>query len=102
MLKNKTQNNNVNKTYESRPNQGAMSLFNNQNNISMNRDENIFKNNRQQLPTSGPNLVPSSQFLGEMNGPAGYDMQFNSNRMDPNLLSAFKNNPYTQSLNSSV
>ena len=96
------QNNNVNKTYESRPNQGSMSLFNNQNNISMNRDENIFKNNRQQLPTSGPNLVPSSQFLGEMNGPAGYDMQFNSNRMDPNLLSAFKNNPYTQSLNSSA
>ena len=96
------QNNNVNKTYESRPNQGSMSLFNNQNNISINRDENIFKNNRQQLPTSGPYLVPSSQFLGEMNGTAGYDMQFNSNRMDPNLLSAFKNNPYTQSLNSSA
>ena len=96
------QNNNVNKTYENRPNQGAMSLFNNQNNISMNRDENILKNDRKDFPTGGPNLIPSAEFLGEMNGPAGYDMQFNSNRMDANLLSAFKNNPYTQSLNSSA
>ncbi len=96
------QNNNVNKTYESRPNQGSMNLFNNQNNICMNRDENIFKNDRQQLPTNAPNIVPSAEFLGEMNVPAGYNMQFNSNRMDPNLLSAFKNNPYTQSLNSTA
>ena len=79
-----------------------MSLFNNQNNISMNRDENILKNDRKDFPTGGPNLIPSAEFLGEMNGPAGYDMQFNSNRMDANLLSAFKNNPYTQSLNSSA
>ena len=35
------QNNNVNKTYESRPNQGSMSLFNNHNYISMNRDDYI-------------------------------------------------------------
>tara|TARA_B110000444_G_scaffold5287_2_gene4936 strand:+ start:647 stop:2455 length:1809 start_codon:yes stop_codon:yes gene_type:complete len=96
------QNNNVNKTYESRPNQGSMNLFNNHNNISISRDENMFKNNRQQLPTSAPNLIPSSRFIGEMNGPAGYDMEFNSSRMDAGLLSAFKNNPYTQSLNSSV
>jgi hypothetical protein len=96
------QRNNVNKTYESRTNQGSMSLFNNQNNISMNRDENVLTNNRQQLPTGGPNHVPSSQFIGEMNGPAGYDAQFNSSRMDAGLLSAFKNNPYTQSLNSSI
>ena len=94
------QNNNVNKTYESRPNQGSMSLFNNQNNISMNKDENILKNNRQQIPNGGPNLIPSTQLLGETNVPAGYNMEFNSNRMDPNLLSAFKNNPYTKSLHS--
>ena len=34
------QRNNVNKTYESRTNQGSMSLFNNQNNMSITRDEN--------------------------------------------------------------
>ena len=96
------QNNNVNKTYESRPNQGSMSLFNNQNNISMNRDENIFKNNRQTAPSGGPSLVPSQEFMGEMNGLANYDMKFDSNRMDPSLLNAFKNNPYTNSLTSSI
>lgn len=96
------QRNNVNKTYESRTNQGSMSLFNNENNISMNRDESVITNNRKQLPTGGPNHIPSSQFMGEMNVPAGYDAQFNSSRMDAGLLSAFKNNPYTQSLNSSV
>ncbi len=94
------QNNNVNKTYESRPNQGSMSLFNNQNNISMNRDENIFKNNRQTAPSGGPSLIPSQEFMGQQNGLANYDMNFDSNRMDPSLLNAFKNNPYTKSLGS--
>ena len=94
------QQNNVNKTYESRPNQGNMGLFNNSNNLDMKRDESIFKNNRQQLPTSGANMIPSTEFIGETNGPAGYDMTFDSNRLDPNLLTSFKNNPYTQSLSS--
>jgi len=94
------QNNNVNKTYKSRPNQGSMSLFNNQNNISMNRDENIFKNNRQAAPSGGPSLVPSQEFMGKMNSQASYDRKFDSNRMDPSLLNAFKNNPYTKSLGS--
>jgi hypothetical protein len=96
------QRNNVNKTYESRTNQGSMSLFNNHNNISMNRDENMITNNRQQLPTGGSNIIPSSQFIGEMNVPAVYDAEFNNSRMDSDLLTAFKNNPYTQSLNASV
>jgi len=30
------------------------------------------------------------------------DSKLNSNRMDPNLLTAFKNNPYTHSLNTAV
>ena len=93
------QNNNVNKTYESRPNQGSMSLFNNHNNISMNRDENMLKVTRQTAPSGGPSLIPSQEFIGEMNGVANFDMD-SSNRMDPGLLNAFKNNPYTKSLGS--
>ena len=94
------QNNNVNKTYESRTNQGSMNLFNNNNNISINRDENILNNNRQCIPSGGHSLIPSQEFMGETNGIANYDMNFDSNRMDPSLLNAFKNNPYTQSLTS--
>ena len=94
------QQNNVNKTYESRPNQGNMSLFNNNTNMQMNRSEKIFENNRTNIPNGGPNLIPSSEFMGEVNGIQTYDHNFNNARMDDSLLNAFKNNPYTKSLNS--
>tara|TARA_A100001015_G_scaffold222790_1_gene250886 strand:- start:1110 stop:1997 length:888 start_codon:yes stop_codon:yes gene_type:complete len=96
------QRNNVNKTYGSRPNQGNMSIFNNYNNMEINRNENIFNNNRNNIPNGGPNVIPSSEFMGEINDMQSYDTNFNNNRMDESLLSAFKNNPYTQSLNSVV
>lgn len=94
------QQNNVNKTYESRPNQGSMSLFNNYNNMAIARNENMLENNRNQIYNGGPSIIPSSEFMGEVNGIQTYDQSINDNRMDPSLLSAFKNNPYTKSLNS--
>ena len=94
------QQNNVNKTYELHPNQGNMSLFNNYSNIEINRNENIMENNRSNIMNGGPNVIQSSQFMGEMNGIQTYDNNFNNARMDQSLLNAFKNNPYTQSLNS--
>ena len=94
------QENNVNKTYELRPNQGNMSLLNNNINMVMNRNEKIFENNRGNVPNGGPNLIPSSEFIGEVNGIQTYDHNFNNARMDDSLLSAFKNNPYTKSLSS--
>ena len=94
------QQNNVNKTYELHPNQGSMSLFNNHNNSTTTRNENIMKNNRNNVPNGGPSLIPSAEFMGEMNGIQTYDHNFNNARMDESLLSAFKNNPYTKSLSS--
>lgn len=94
------QENNVNKTYESRPNQGSMSLFNNDTNMYTSRNEKILQNNRNSIPTSGPNMIPSSDFMGEVNGIQTYDHNFNNARMDDSLLSAFKSNPYTKSLSS--
>ena len=35
-----------------------------------------------------------------MNGLASYDNNFNANRINPELLNAFKNNLYTKSLTS--
>ena len=75
------QENNVNKTYESRPNQGNMSLFNNNTNMEMNRNEKIFENNRGNIPNGGPNLIPSAEFMGEMNGIQTYDHNFNNARI---------------------
>ena len=94
------QQNNVNKTHEMHPNQGNMSLFNNYNNLEINRNENIMENNRSNIINGGPNIIPSTQFMGEMNGIQTYDNNYNNSRIDQSLLNAFKNNPYTQPLNS--
>lgn len=94
------QRNNVNKTYESRTNQGNMGLFNNENNISINRSDNLLENNRSNIINGNINLVPSAEFIGQMNGIQSYDQNFNNSRMDESLLNAFKSNPYTKSLSS--
>ena len=95
-----SQQNNVNKTYESRANQGNMSLFNNSNNVYVTKNENIFANSRSNVINGGPSIIPSAQFMGEVNGIQTYDQTYNNSRMDESLLSAFKNNPYTKSLTS--
>uniref|UniRef100_A0A6C0D4R3 Uncharacterized protein n=1 Tax=viral metagenome TaxID=1070528 RepID=A0A6C0D4R3_9ZZZZ len=94
------QQNNVNKTYESRTNQGNMSLFNNYNNSTTARNDNIFQQNRPLVTNNGLSIIPSAEFIGELNGKQGYDLNYNNARLDESLLSAFKNNPYTQSLTS--
>ena len=68
-----------------------MSLFNNYNNVEINRNENIMENNRSNIINGGPNVVPSSQFMGEMNGIQTYDNNYNNSRIDQSLLNAFKN-----------
>ena len=77
-----------------------MSLFNNANNSTTNRNEGMLQQNRTNVYNGGPNLIPSTEFMGEVNGIQTYDHTFNSERMDESLLSAFKNNPYTKSLTS--
>jgi hypothetical protein len=94
------QQNNVNKTYESRANQGGMSLFNNYNNSTTARNDNIMQQNRPLVTNNGLSIIPSTEFIGELNGKQGYDLNYNNARLDGALLSAFKNNPYTQSLTS--
>jgi hypothetical protein len=94
------QQNNVNKTYESRANQGGMSLFNNYNNSTTARNDNIMQQNRPLVTNNGLSIIPSTEFIGELNGKQGYDLNYNNARLDESLLSAFKNNPYTQSLTS--
>ena len=62
---------------------------------------------RQELPTHrvergfSNNVGPNMTTMGKMKTPQTYE-QPNKTRMDPNLLAAFKNNPYTHSLSSAV
>ena len=94
------QRNNVNKTYESRANQGNMNLFNNENNISISRNDNLLENNRSNIINGNINVIPSTEFIGQMNGIQSYDQNINNSRLDESLLNAFKKNPYTKSLSS--
>jgi hypothetical protein len=94
------QQNIANKTYEARTNQGSMSLFNNYNNSTTSRNDGIFQQNRQPIINNNQSIIPSREFMGEINGMQSYDVNYNASRMDESLLSAFKNNPYTKSLTS--
>lgn len=78
--------------------QGGMNLF--QGSIQQ-------ETNKQQLPNTrfergfSSNVGPNMTTMGKMKTPQTYE-QPNQSRMDPTLLAAFKNNPYTHSLSSAV
>ena len=98
------QRNNVNKTQENRPNQGGMQIFNQQDNISIHRRDSDRDNNRLWVPSSGDTagltLRAPNETIDRVKVSQGYNQNMNTDRIAPDILSAFKNNPYTQSLSS--
>ena len=89
------------KSIVSRTNQGNMSTFNSQLNVSHSRLDGDRENNRMWAPSAVIPSGPSVQTYGKIHGPA-INNQFTSdcNRMDPALLDAFRANPYSFSLSS--
>tara|TARA_B100001094_G_C18168338_1_gene793529 strand:- start:563 stop:2341 length:1779 start_codon:yes stop_codon:yes gene_type:complete len=94
------QRNNNKKTHQSHTNQGNMQMFNNTENISVKRYDNDRNNNRMFVPSNGPNILPSKETHGKIGGTQYYDNSLYSQRINEDILSAFKKNPYTQSLQS--
>lgn len=94
------QRNNVNKTYENRANQGGTQIFNQNENISIHRTDTDRNNNRMWAPGLGKKTIPSKDTYGKLNTPSYNNQQIEQQRIEPDLLNAFKENPYTQSLNS--
>ena len=90
-----------NKTYELRPNQGNMSLYNPYENVNIrtNNDEDLC-NQRTVVPQQMPFATASTSTFGEVSRDPQPYREESANRMSPDLLIAFKNNPYTQSLSS--
>jgi len=91
----------------SRTNMGNMSLFNSQMNVSYSNPMEECINNREWIKTgtvSSGGAGPSRQTYGQqcVVNPYQYSMPIENvdNRLNPELLSAFKANPYTQSLHS--
>ena len=91
---------NINKSYESRPNIGNTNRFLGSINAVTSKNELDRNNNRMWVPANMPANIPSSDKMGQIqNSGFTYQEQCN-NRLDGDLLTAFKNNPYTQSLHS--
>ena len=98
------QHNNVNKTYKNRPNQGGTQVFNQQDNISIHKRDCDRDNNRLWVRSPGSTHIatstPSSESYGIVHIPQSRNTGIECERINPDILMAFKNNPYTQSLNS--
>ena len=90
---------NINKSAPGRTNQGGTDSFNGDINMTL-RNDALRQNNRANAPASTTSAIPSAQTFGDVNMPQYYNECQGCDRIDPNILTAFKNNPYTQSLNS--
>lgn len=86
----------------SRINQGNAKMFNSNLNMSISKNEEDRINNRLWVPnTMGIAQGPTIQTHGKMSTNLQYiDSNKNCDRISPDLLTAFKENPYTQSLHS--
>jgi hypothetical protein len=98
------QTNNVNKekTVVGRTNQGNASLFNPNINATVSRVDSDRQNNRLWAPEAVNPMGPSVQTYGKINMPQYYDECYNCSRIQPDILRAFKENPYTHSLTNAV
>lgn len=99
------QHNNNNKTFENHPNMGGTQLLSNVQNVLINRTDADRNNNRLWVPgsMSTPGIIntPSASNIGSVQRKyEADDLEYTTDRMKPDILNAFKNNPYTQSLSS--
>jgi hypothetical protein len=92
------QRNNVNKTYKNVTNHGSMSLFNSNTNVQIDRLDADRMNHRTMAPTNAPAMIPSIDIHGKMTMPQSYDETKLNDRINPDILNAFRQNPYTHSL----
>jgi hypothetical protein len=95
------QHNNVNKVQTSYTPGGNISTFNNNMNVTMKSREKVSAINWNPAPSNA--LPPSLEQTGKMSKtPQYYKESINCERIQPEILNAFRQNPYTQSLNSYV
>ena len=95
------QRNNVNKTYENRANQGGTQIFNQRDNIAIQKVDADRNNNRMWVKNGGISSAPTMDTHGKLAGGHIRNVDtHNFDRINPDILTAFKSNPYTQSLQS--
>jgi hypothetical protein len=97
------QHNNTNKVQTAWTNQGNMNLLNHNENVCV-RKPHTTVHNYMGAAAPGPNTVnmpPSVETYGKAHAGKNYPRNaIECERINPEILDAFRNNPYTQSLNS--
>ena len=83
-------------------NQGGTQMFNQRDNIHIDKVDADRNNNRQFVPSGMPQVIPTANTYGKFNAPQYYNECQGCERIAPDILDAFKKNPYTHSLHSSV
>jgi hypothetical protein len=89
-------------TIYNRTNQGGTQIFNQQMNVNCKDDCDRFSGRVNPAFSRLSSLPPSVQTYGAIHSPQYYNECAGCDRINPDILTAFKNNPYTQSLTSSV
>jgi hypothetical protein len=90
-------------TIGNRPNQGGTQVFNQQMHLTTIKSDTDRLDGRVNPAFSRlSGLPPSVNTYGAIRAPQYYNECASCDRIQPDILSAFKNNPYTHSLTSSV
>ena len=90
-------------TIDNRPNQGGTQMFNQFMNVSLNKSDTDCYNGRVNPPNSKiSSMPPSTNTYGAIRAPQYYNECANCDRIQPDILNAFRNNPYTHSLTTAV
>ena len=77
-------------------------MFNQSMNVEYTKIDCERNNNRMWVPSNMPRTIPSTEMIGNVQPQCFTHSEKPNDRIDDSLLTAFKNNPYTQSLNSVV
>ena len=92
------QRNNNNKPIIGRINQGNSNNFNYSQNINISKVDKDRNNNRPFVSSGRISNIPSTDTYGSVRMPQTYSTDIDTERINADLLKAFKNNPYTHSL----
>lgn len=95
------QHKNTLKSYDNTPNQGGMQIFNQRDHLTFKRNLNDSYTSPSALRAMGPSAISSALNHGTNREVQTYDeSKIGCERIAPDILSAFKSNPYAQSLSS--
>jgi hypothetical protein len=90
-------------TIDNRQNQGGTQMFNQYMNVSLNKPDTDCHNGRVNPPNSKISAMPPSvNTYGAIRAPQYYNECASCDRIQPDILNAFRSNPYTHSLTTSV